>query len=57
MKKRKWIKTKLRLFGIKPKTGQQKRFMRYFIVIKTIVYLAIFLLALLFLWKIKNLSQ
>jgi len=56
MVKHKVIKTKLNLFGMKPKTKVQKRFMRYFIVIKTIVYLAIFVLALLFLWKIKNIK-
>jgi len=46
-----------RIFGINPRTVEQKRFIRWFVVIKTIVYLVIFALALIFLWKFKNLGR
>ena len=44
------------IFGIKANTKGQKRFMRYFIVIKSVVYAVIFVLAVVFLWKLKNLN-
>lgn len=45
-----------RIFGVKAKTKEQKRFMKYFIIIKSIVYLIIFILVLIFLWRLKNLK-
>ncbi|MCX8146882.1 MAG: hypothetical protein N3D84_00230 [Candidatus Woesearchaeota archaeon] len=46
-----------KLFGISMRTKEQKRFFRYFIIIKTIVYAIIFALALYFLYKLKNIGN
>lgn len=43
-----------RIFGINPRTKEQKRFIKWFVVIKTITYLIIFILAVLFLLRLRN---
>jgi len=45
------------IFGVKTKTKGQKRFMRYFIIIKSAVYVVIFILVLVFLRKLKNFGK
>lgn len=45
------------IFGIKARTKEQKRFIKYFVVVKTVTYLAIFVLAVIFLWKLRQLGR
>lgn len=45
------------IFGIKARTKEQKRFIRYFVAVKTITYLIIFVLAVIFLLKLKSLGE
>ncbi|HLC46212.1 MAG TPA: hypothetical protein VJI75_00560 [Candidatus Nanoarchaeia archaeon] len=49
-------KSRLKLFGVIPKTEKQKRFMQAFILIKTVIYLIIFALVILFLYGLKRIS-
>lgn len=46
-----------RIFGINPKTKEQKRFIKWFVVIKTITYLIIFILAVIFLLRLRNFGR
>ena len=48
--------SRLNLFGIRPKTRKQKQFMKIVIIIKTAVFLVIFALVIIFLWKLKALQ-
>ena len=45
------------IFGVKARTKRQKKFIRYFVVIKTITYAVIFALVLIFLLRLKNLGR
>ncbi len=45
-----------RIFGVKARTRSQKRFMRHFIIIKSVVYLIIFALALLFILELRKMN-
>lgn len=61
-----WIKDSIRrawkdrsndiysIFGIRARTKEQKRLIRYFVAIKTITYAIIFILAVLFLLKLRS---
>jgi len=45
------------IFGIKARTKKQKKFIKWFVVIKTLVYLVIFILAIIFLLRLRNLGR
>lgn len=44
------------IFGIKVKNKAQRRFMLYFIVFKSIIYIIIFILAIIFLLRLRSLK-
>ena len=44
------------IFGIKVKNKAQKRFMLYFIIFKSVVYIIIFILVIIFLLRLKHLK-
>ncbi|MFO8015988.1 MAG: hypothetical protein R6U32_02705 [Candidatus Woesearchaeota archaeon] len=56
VRKKKPQSTLSRVFGIEAKTKEQKRFVRWFVVLKSVVYLVIFVLAIMFLIKLKSLQ-
>ncbi|MBD3313212.1 hypothetical protein GF345_02105 [Candidatus Woesearchaeota archaeon] len=45
------------IFGIKASTKGQKRFMKYFIIIKSVIFVIIFALAVVFLWKLRSFDK
>ncbi|MCX6707195.1 MAG: hypothetical protein NT001_03580 [Candidatus Woesearchaeota archaeon] len=45
-----------RIFGVRMKNKAQKRFMIYFIIIKSIIYIIIFILAIIFLLRLRALK-
>lgn len=45
------------IFGVRARTKRQKKFIKYFVVIKTTIYSVIFALAVIFLWRLKNLGR
>ena len=45
------------IFGVRVRTRRQKRFVKYFVLIKTITYVVIFVLVVIFLWRLKNLGR
>ena len=48
--------SRLNLFGIRPRTRKQKRFMKIVIMIKTFMFLVIFALIIIFLWRLKGIQ-
>ena len=48
--------SRLNLFGIRPRTRKQKQFMKIVIIIKTAVFLVIFALVIIFLWRLKGIQ-
>ena len=49
--------SKLKLFGITPKTRKQKQFMKVFIIFKSVISIIIFVLVIFFLWKLRMLGD